>query len=143
MTLEKILDRTNRKLAGEMLQYSEIVDLLDDVVDEINEDLNSIFPVFSDLEQGADTYAYIPDKYIRSVIIPGVAFKYFVQDEEGERVASEYYSDYSKARATMVRDYIELVPEEFKSENAGYVSDARLDSETVGGVVLYDNDFGL
>ena len=153
MLKSTIRDLFNEKLAGEMFEYSEIVPYLDLVIDEINADLSSNFPAFSEFtETGfpgykADTYTtydvqgnpvsvdsnrkaavyqnydLFPDKYIRSVVIPGAAYKWFSVDEEGASTAPLFQQEYEKARFEMVRDYIDLVPYEFQNDLSGAITD--------------------
>lgn len=158
----------NEKLAGEMFNYDEIVSFLDLVIDEINGDLCSKFPAFSEFnptqfpgykqelyttknEKGElviDTkkrdlvysnYDLFPDKYIRSVVIPGAAYKWFSVDEEGASTAPLFQQEYEKGRFEMLRDYIDLVPYEYQDNLSGAISDPfyyhrlRHNSETFGG----------
>lgn len=68
-----------------------------------------------------DDYQAIPDKYLRQ-LLKGVAYKYYIRDEEGERVASEYYVNYQEALFTVLRDYDEHVPPIFRSHQKGYIT---------------------
>lgn len=68
-----------------------------------------------------DNYQAIPDKYLRA-LMKGVAYKYYIRDEEGERVASEYYVDYQNALFMILRDYDEHVPPIFRSHQKGYIT---------------------
>lgn len=113
-------------LAGEQLVYSRLEVFLDSVIDDINSRLNSKFPSFSELnmdlvyEHEAD-YNYFPDKYIRSVVIPGAAYKFYVMDEEGIATAEQYGYEYEKNLFVMMRDYMEQVPEEYQDVSKGSV----------------------
>lgn len=138
----------NEKLAGELFNYDEIVSYLDLVIDEINADLSSKFPTFSEFtptqfpdykveeytrEDGSiDTvkknliysnYDLFPDKYIRSVVIPGAAYKWFSVDEEGASTAPLFQQEYEKAKFEMVRDYMDFVPLEYIQDNTGAATD--------------------
>ena len=138
----------NEKLAGELFNYDEIVSYLDLVIDEINADLSSKFPTFSEfnsiqfpdykaeLYTKADgtidwklraevynNYDVFPEKYIRSVVIPGAAYKWFSVDEEGASTAPLFQQEYEKARFEMVRDYMDFVPLEYIQDNTGAVTD--------------------
>lgn len=66
-------------------------------------------------------YNMIPDKYIRTVIIKGAAFKFFIKDEEGIETAQQYGRDYQIALFNMQRDYMTEIPEEYKVDNLAYV----------------------
>ena len=148
-----IRDLFNEKLAGEMFEYSEIVPYLDLVIDEINADLSATFPAFSEFTETGfpgykealyttydvqgrpvsvdnnkkaavyQNYDLFPDKYIRSVVIPGAAYKWFSVDEEGASTAPLFQQEYEKARFEMVRDYIDLVPYEFQNDLSGAIAD--------------------
>lgn len=127
MKLDEITRRLNKKLADEMLSYQDVVYLLDHAVDDINDELFSTFPVFSELAVGSDEYTAFPDKYIRKVVIPGAAYYFYTEDEEGERVAGEFYLNYRDELFKMSRDYMELVPDEYQNNEGGYV---EFDEET-------------
>lgn len=113
MRFNKIIENINARLAGEMLPYAELLPFLDAAVDDVNTRLNTKFPVFSDLDSAAIEYTVIPDKYIRTVIIPGAVFKYYVMDEEGAATAVKYEEEYRTNLFYMERDYLSLVPEEY------------------------------
>jgi hypothetical protein len=121
MKLNEITARLNKKLADEMFTYQDIVYLLDHAVDDINDELFSSFPVFSDLETGADEYTAFPDKYIRQVVIPGAAYYFYTEDEEGEQVAGQFYVSFKEGIFRMSRDYLEQVPEEYQNNEGGYI----------------------
>lgn len=65
-------------------------------------------------------YIAIPERYLRK-LLKGVAYKFYIRDEEGERVASEYYVDYQEALFMILRDYNEFVPPIFRRERSGYL----------------------
>lgn len=142
----------NEKLAGEMLNYDEIVPYFDRVIDDINADLCSTFPALSEFiptsfpgykkeeyttinEKGEEVidvaarakvynnYDVFPDKYIRSVVIPGAAYKWFSVDEEGASTAPLFQAEYEKARFEMLRDYLDLVPYEYQNNLSGAATD--------------------
>lgn len=131
MLVSEIVKRVNQELAGEQLVYTRIKPFLDSVIDDINTNLNAIFPTFSDLGTDIDAgltfdYNYFPEKYIRSVVIKGAAYKFYVMDEEGEAIAQQFGMDYQTNLFYMVRDYIEKVPEEYQSDSTGSIK-LRLD----------------
>lgn len=126
MKLTSIVKKVNEFLAGEQLVYSRMEIFLDEVIDDINASLNSTFPTFSDLGEGVEftgdtEYSYFPDRYIRSVVCKGAASKFYTMDEEGSPTAEQYAMEYASALFLMTRDYLELVPEEYRSENTGSV----------------------
>lgn len=126
MTIQKIVDAVNEKLGGELLTYEEMKIHLDAVIDDINAQLNSCFPAFSDftLTDYPDRYPnydFFPDKYIRSVVIVGAAYQFYTTDEEGISTATAYQYEYERNKFYMVRDYINLIPEEYQCDNQGFV----------------------
>lgn len=126
MVLTQIVKTVNQRLAGELLTFSAMVSFLDEVIDDINEKLNSTYPTFSEFTQEAypdkyPNYDFFPDNYIRKVVIYGTAFKFYINDEEGITTAQQYGYDYNDALFMMQRDYLEKVPEEFQSDNSGSV----------------------
>ena len=125
---------------------------MDMVIGEINDALQSNFPILSDWadyakEQGRDMedYSVIPDRYLRTVVAVGAALNFFTNDEEGEQIANKYYIQYERAKSTMVRDFIELVPEEFQVNEGGYISTpyvGRDDSDaSIEGIVINSGFF--
>lgn len=152
MLKQTMTDLFNEKLAGEMFEYSEIASFFDLVIDEINDSLSSKFPTLNEFtpalfpeykaelyttidEQGntvidtkAQTAVYqnydlFPDKYIRSVVIPGAAYKWFSVDEEGASTAPLFQAEYEKGLFAMVRDYIDQVPYEYINDTSGAITD--------------------
>lgn len=126
MDINTIVKRVNRLLAGEQLVYSRLEEFLDATIDDINAKLNSKFPTFSELNlelefAGDSEYDYFPDQYIRSVVIPGAAYKFYIMDEEGIQTAEQFGYDYDKNLFMMQRDYLEQVPEEYQAESKGSV----------------------
>lgn len=106
--------------------YSRMEIFLDEVIDDINTALNATFPTFSELGDnieftGDAEYNFFPDKYIRSVVCKGAASKFYTMDEEGSPTAEQYAMEYSAALFYMTRDYLELVPEMYRSESTGSV----------------------
>ena len=86
MTISKIIKRINEELAGELLTYGELETFLDQVIDDINHQLDSKFPAFSDFS--AETYPdrypdynFFPQEYGRNVVIKRAAYKFYVMDE--------------------------------------------------------------
>lgn len=66
-------------------------------------------------------YNFFPDKYIRSVVIPGVCAKFYTTDEEGAQVAQQYQWDYKDNRFLMIRDYSANVPIEWRDRHQGFL----------------------
>lgn len=125
MNINSVVQRVNQYLAGENLTYSELEIHLDSVIDDINHGLNSVFPAFSEFNSNAHpdypNYDFFPDRYIRSVVCLGAAFKFFLTDEEGADVARRYDMDYQKALFMMMRDYSHSVPTAYQADNQGFL----------------------
>ena len=65
---------------------------------------------------------FFPDKYIRTVVIPGAAYKFYITDEEGISTATKYEQEYLTNLFYMERDYLPLLPEEYKaSQDQGHI----------------------
>lgn len=138
MEITKIVQSVNRKLAGEILIYSEMEVYLDAVIDEINAKLYSCFPVFSEFNNTDYTaeypdYSFFPDKYIRTVVIPGTAAKFYIQDAEGMATAPQFDVEYLQGLFLMERDYLSQVPEEFQ----------ELTDQGILGLTDLDQDRGI
>ena len=124
MKISTLIQSINTQLAGELLGVGELRDFVDKAIDDINTRLNTKFPVLSDVMYNRDDtgalkgvnteYTAIPDKYIRTVVIPGAVFKYYTTDEEGAAVAPKYEEEFLKGLFYMERDYMALVPEEYQ-----------------------------
>jgi len=114
----KILDivaGVNELLAGERHSFAQLKRFLDRTIDDINAQLNSTFPVFSELDTSAEVYDLFPDRYIRTVVWPGAAWYYFTADEEGISTAPQYQMDYDRGLFMMTRDYFNQVPVEYQA----------------------------
>lgn len=114
MLLTKITSEVNKKLAGEMLTYLDLVSFLDSTIDDINSHLNSCYPAFSEIAKTDTEYNYFPDRYIRTVVIPGAAWYFYVADEEGTQTATQYATDYNRGLYLMLRDHLHNVPIEYQ-----------------------------
>ena len=114
MVIDTLRRLVNTKLAGELLALRELIPFMDMVIDDINQQLNSVYPVFSELAEGTTEYQYFPDRYLRTVVANGAAFYYYQADEEGVNNSSGYETEYRRNLFYMVRDYMHAVPEEYK-----------------------------
>ncbi len=153
MILREVQQLLNNKLAGEMLRYDECVTYLDGAVDDINTALDTRYPTFSEFNPTQfpdykknlyttvdpvtgeaivnlevrnvvyNNYDLFPDKYIRSVVIPGAAYKWYSVDEEGASVAPIFQQEYDTNRFLMLRDFADRVPPIFQANNTGAVRD--------------------
>ena len=130
MKVKDIVRLTNKYLAGEQLTYPKLLPFLDAVIDDINSELNATYPSFSSLAidgqpLDTDVYDVFPDRYIRSVVCIGAAANFYTMDEEGIMSAEGYEMKYRQNLFYMVRDYIEQVPEFFRSDSRGGVRQAE------------------
>ena len=128
MLISEIVKLTNKFLPGEHLSYENMVFYLDEVIDEINTKLCSKYPTISEAVELASedageeisvsviNYDYFPNKYIRSVVAKGSAYKFYIQDEEGIITADKYGYEYQDAMFAMERDFLALVPLEYQDE---------------------------
>lgn len=121
MLISTLVQNINSQLAGELLSVGELTVFIDKAIDDINTRLNTKFPVLSDTiatiqSEGSTKFEYkaIPDKYIRTVVVPGAVFKYYTTDEEGAAVAPKYEEEFLKGLFYMERDYLNLIPEEYQ-----------------------------
>ena len=128
MDLTTIVRRVNRLLAGETLIYSELEEYLDATIDEVNRELNAAYPVFSDFtaENYPDSYpdySFFPEQYVRTVVIPGAATKFYIQDTEGMMAAPVFMQTYENNLFYMHRDFSERLPEEWQAPDPqGFLS---------------------
>lgn len=129
MLISTLVQNINSQLAGELLSIGELTVFIDKAIDDVNTRLNTKFPVLTDViaaaqANGSSSFEYnaIPDKYIRTVVVPGAVFKYYTTDEEGAAVAPKYEEEFLKGLFYMERDYLNLVPEEYQeSLDQGYI----------------------
>lgn len=121
MKLQRITTLVNQALAGEMLMYDDMVYYLDKAIDSINNELSTTFPVFSALDSTVLDYDFFPDTYIRQVVIPGAAWRYFNADEEGNAGSPQYELDTREGLFYMKRDYSSMIPDEYNSLTIGGV----------------------
>ena len=103
-----------------MLTEAQLKVHLDAVIDDINGALNAVFPTLS--AYGKADYDCFPDRYIRSVLIIGAAFKFYVTDEEGIATAQQYQMTYQNNLFYMARDYSNNVPFEYVADKQGYLT---------------------
>ena len=131
MLISNIVNGVNTKLAGETMTFNQLKLFLSETIDDINRELCASYPSFDDLTE-SDNYNYFPDKYIRSVVIMGAAYKFYETDEEGIVTATQYHYDYMDNLFYMKRDYCCSVPEQYQDRDRGYV----LGPELRAGVTL-------
>ena len=122
MLTTKIVSELNKALAGERLSLGSAIPYLDYAIDQINIELCSKFPTFSDLSSTDTAYTAFPDKYIRQVVIPCAAWRFYVVDEEGGSTAQQYQTDFRENLFYMKRDMLYAIPEQYLEDaNQGHV----------------------
>lgn len=126
MKISTIISRVNGLLAGEIYPYEFYEQFLDEVIDDINGNMNAVFPSFSEVREQHPNetdweYTAIPDNYIRTVVIKGCAAKFYTMDEEGIQAAAQYDMEYNSALFLMLRDYLDKVPAEYRGTATGAV----------------------
>lgn len=136
----------SKHLADEIVSEGEMLSYMDRVIDDINTRLNTIFPTFTEYKEDNKEltaelldYTAIPDKYLRSVVVPGAAYKYYTTDEEGSYAAPKYEEEYRTALFYMERDFSFRVPAQYRADEQGYVEIEGSDSGLVipfGGGIL-------
>ena len=125
MEIAKICNLINQSLAGEMLRQDELMLYMDKVIDDINNQLNTNYPTFSEYKAeffpDYPNYNVFPEKYIRSVVVPGAAYNFYQVDEEGNNTAPLFRQEYQMNLFYMVRDMMDKVPPRFRGRCQGYV----------------------
>lgn len=127
MRVGQIVNLINKHLADEFCSVAELTSYMDRVIDDINTRLNSKFPTISEVIAAAGgttdpDYNVFPDKYIRSVLVVGAAYKYYITDEEGNATAQQYGAEYNQNLFYMERDYSFSIPEIYRESEQGFVT---------------------
>ena len=121
MQYHKVINLISQHLGDDLITTAEMLGYIDRVIDDINTQLDANFPTFTDYQGGTYNdfldYTPIPDKYIRTVIVPGAALKYYITDEEGNQAAVKYEEDYRQGLFYMLRDYSQKVPVEYRNKD--------------------------
>lgn len=141
MKINDIVRTVNSLLAGELLTYAELIPHLDYTIDSINEKLGACYPAFSELPTGSTEYTAFPDKYLRTVVASGAAWRFYVADEEGLATAPQYQSDFMEELFKMQRDMLYKVPAEYQSDVYEGSVAGDVDSATLGDrglTVMFD-----
>lgn len=143
MKLVAIQRLINAGLAGETYSFKELVPHINCAIDEINAQLNTIFPDI-DANTDSDEYIAFPDRYIRSVIVPGAIVHFYTVDEEGNPQSPQYQIDFQRGLFYMLRDYSSQIPTEYLAPSTqGSLTFAS--EQVVGerGLELYGNNFDI
>lgn len=118
----EILMLLNKKLNDEKLTWQQAVRFLDSTIDDINRELHSVYPTFSQAELlpgYAQNYNFFPDQYVRDVVIIGASYKFYADEEEGEPIARVFQTEYASALFYMKRDFLSQVPTMFQQDQGG------------------------
>lgn len=134
-----IVKGINQLLAGERHSMTELALHMDQAIDDINTRLGATFPSFSELGPTLADYDFFPDRYIRSVLMVGAAWYYFVTDEEGEVAAQQYTFMYEQNLFRMTRDYINLVPLEYRADLTYNVDTEQYDQNAATSLTIDDD----
>lgn len=145
MKFSTLMTLISKRLADELVSEGEMLSYIDSVVDDINSQLNATFPTFTEYQANNPgvtvevlNYTAIPDKYIRTVVVPGAAFKYYTTDEEGSYAAPKYEEEYKQGLFYMLRDYSFKIPARYQADDQGFIdiedSDEGLTAPDVGGL---------
>ena len=128
MKYNTIIGLISKHLGDEIISEGEMLDYMDRTIDSINTQLNTSFPTFTEFKElngNLDAtqldYNVFPDKYIRTVVVPGAAFEYYTTDEEGSYAAPKYEEAYRQGLFYMIRDYSFCIPEEYQEDEQGYI----------------------
>jgi len=127
MLLTAIVQRVNELLDGETLSFSAMRPHLDGAIDDINQQMNTLYPVFSELLVGTTEYVYFPDRYLRTVVAYGAACKFYMTDEEGGQPPIGYLQTYQQNMFLMMRDYLNSVPVAYRAPDSLGIVNLSLD----------------
>ena len=141
----ELLRLINDRLQGELLTWNEVIKYGDAVIDDINVQLYALYPTFSQAQQLPGWYGeynFFEDKYLRSVVVIGVVYKYYIAEEEGEQVAQLFASEYDAALFAMKRDMYNQVPEVFEARNRG-TFESKWGYDEYGKSRKFEDAFGI
>lgn len=173
-TIDQVISKISTYyITSDTVDRYHMIGQMDKVINDINDRMQTLFPQFSDWQAYADwfnaeyadeiaagtytpldgtKYTAFPQRYVDSVITVGAARFYYMSDEEGEVVASDYFREYEKNISAMVRDYLNQVDELYINDQGGYTefefiaetTDSEDTQETnPTGVVINGDEFRL
>ena len=143
MTYLEMKKQLNTMLNGELIPWKRLIQHINYAIDEINTVMNTEFPVVDYDSTAADMsteYTAIPDKYIRSAVLPGAVHHYFMVDDEGTSPEIDFARQFEAGKFFMLRDYSASVPNEYKVQDnedgsfAGSVESTYEDSHGLRGI---------
>lgn len=136
MTHIELQQLINHSLAGEQLSFKEMIPHINYAIDAINTQLNTIYPTI-ELTSTDAGYEVFPDRYIRSVVVPGAVWHFYTVDEEGGMGGGQFQLDFQQGLFTMLRDFSGLIPEEYFADyKQGKVSFERDALEGKAGLTI-------
>jgi hypothetical protein len=143
MNYLEIKKELNILLNGELVPWKRLIGHINYAIDAINTDMNTCFPTIS-VDSSADDlgteYTAIPDKYIRTVILPGAAHHYYMVDDEGTTPEIDFAREFAAGKFYMLRDYSCSVPAQYRVQDnedgsfAGSVESTYEDSNGLRGI---------
>lgn len=134
MKVHELLRRVNQALGDEMYTLHEIQMAVDAAIDYINDECQTCFPT---LQPSSDEYTAIPDRYIRTVLIPFAVAELLDYDEE---ISNTWKFKAQDNVFKMFRDY--EVPEQYVVTDGGYIETDVFEGNVKGGLV-YHGSFDL
>lgn len=117
MTYLEMKKQLNTMLNGELVPWKRLIQHINYAIDEINTVMNTVFPIVDPEGSAADMntdYDAIPNKYIRTVILPGAVHHYFMVDDEGTSPEIDFARQFEAGKFFMLRDYSSSVPDVYK-----------------------------
>jgi hypothetical protein len=130
-TRAELVARVNALVWEGLYIYEDIAADFDEAIDEINAELNSTFPSFSEVMTLNDsTYSrivdtvvtpYFPNKYMTNFVVNFVVAAVFRREAE---FGNEYYTAVAQADkwlGNMFRDHFSKVPTEFQDTESGMI----------------------
>ena len=106
--------------------------------------MNTCFPVLSDVSDLTVEYTAIPDRYIRSCVLPGAAHHYYMVDDEGTTPEQDFARQFDQGKFYMLRDYSASVPSDYQVQDnedgsfAGTVESKYEDYKGMRGICIPD-----
>ena len=146
MLLTDMVKHTNALLAGESCSLLELVPFFDMTIQDINQDLGSVYPTMSEhlksIQPPYTEYSFFPDRYIITVLCLGAAVHFYMADEEGNPAPMGYTMRYEKNRYMMQRDFIGFVPLSYQDNDVMGAVPLRI-GDTGGSISVSQGDFLL
>ena len=140
MQVSDLKTRINQDLAGELMSLKMMLSHINWAIDNINSELNACFPILKDTDT---EYTAIPDKYIRSVIVPGAVHHYYMVDDEGATGEQDFNQMFQNGLFIMLRDYSHLIPARYQDDGEnGSVESTYEDVNGLRGIEGYITTVG-